>query len=74
MTATERMVIVAYKPFPGKEKALEILLRTHVETLRSQGLASNRKPVFLKAKGAYIEIFGWKSKAAIEAAHQMPSF
>lgn len=70
---TERIVIVGYKPLPGKEKALEELMKTHVSRLRNQGLASDRDPILMQAKsGVIIEIFGWKSAAAIEAAHANP--
>jgi hypothetical protein len=68
--SAERIVIVAYKPFQGKEAELNALIKTHVAVLRSEGLASDRKPAFLKAKhNTIIEIFGWKSKEAIESAH-----
>lgn len=66
----ERVVIVAYKPFPGKEAELDELIKTHVAILSSEGLASEREPTLLKAKdGTLVEIFGWKSKQAIEDAH-----
>jgi len=66
----ERIVIVAYKPLPGKEKALEELMKTHWDTLNKEGLVSNRKSIIAKSSnGAIIEVFGWKSKEAIEYAH-----
>lgn len=70
----ERVVIVAYKPFSGKETQLNDLMKTHVAILRTEGLASDREPTLLKAKdGTIIEIFGWKSKEAIETAHSNPA-
>lgn len=69
----ERVVIVGYKPLPGKEDQLRELLKDHVEALRKEGLASDRAPVLLAASdGTLIEIFGWKSKEAIEQAHSNP--
>jgi quinol monooxygenase YgiN len=69
--STERIVIVGYKPFPGKEDALKMLMKDHVATLRKEGLASSREPILMVAKsGTIIEVFGWKSKEAIEAAHK----
>lgn len=68
--STERIVIVGYRPFPGKEVELKELMKNHVSILRSQGLASEREPVLMQAaNGTIIEVFGWKSKEAIEAAH-----
>ena len=69
----ERIVIVAYKPLPGKEKELAMLMETHVKILREEGLVTNRKSVLMKsADGTYIEVFGWQSKEAIEKAHNNP--
>ena len=66
----ERVVIVAYKPFPGKESELEKLMVTHWNILNNEGLVTNRKPIICKANdGTTIEIFGWKSKEAIKLSH-----
>ena len=66
----ERLVIVAYRPFPGKEKELLKLMKTHVEILRKEGLASNRNSIIMQSKdNTIIEVFGWKSSEAIESAH-----
>lgn len=71
---TERIVIVGYKPFPGKEKELEKLMKTHVEILRNEGLATERPSIMMRSKdGTIIEVFGWKSKEAIESAHINPA-
>jgi hypothetical protein len=67
------MVIVAYRPRPGKEALLLELTREHVPILRGQGLATDRPPYAMRsADGTIIEVFEWKSKAAIEAAHTNP--
>lgn len=66
----ERIVIVAYKPLPGKEKELEQLVKGHWDKLNGEGLVSDRTPVIARATdGSVIEVFGWKSEEAIEAAH-----
>ncbi|TXH27874.1 MAG: hypothetical protein E6Q96_06015 [Cyclobacteriaceae bacterium] len=68
--STERIVMVGYKPFPGKDGALKHLIKTHVARLRKEGLASDREPILMISKsGVIIEIFGWKTKEAIDAAH-----
>ena len=68
--STERIVMVGYKPLPGKEAALKELMKTHVTRLRNQGLVSDREPILMESKsGTIIEVFGWKSKEAIAAAH-----
>lgn len=69
----ERIVIVCYRPLPGKEAALKDLMKNHVRILRKEGLASDREPVLMEAEdGTIVEVFGWKSKKAIDAAHSNP--
>lgn len=69
----ERIVIAAYKPIPGREEELEMLIRSHWQLLNEQNLVSDRKPIIVKAKdGTIIEVFGWKSKEAIDMAHKNP--
>jgi hypothetical protein len=71
---TERIVIVAYKPLPGKAQALKELMKTHVTILREQGLATEREPILMEAQdGTLIEVFGWVSKEAIAGAHKNPA-
>lgn len=70
---TGRIVIVAYKPHPGKEQALKNLLQAHVAILDAEGLVTERRPVIMLAKdGTMIEVFEWKSKEAIDLAHTNP--
>jgi len=65
-----RIVIVAYRPKPGKEAVLLAELRDHVHVLRSEGLATDRPAVHMRAKdGTLVEMFEWASPAAIEQAH-----
>ena len=66
-----RLVIVGYKPKPGKADALKKLAETHVQRLRAEGLVTAREPVIMETKdGTIIEVFEWKSKQALESAHQ----
>lgn len=66
----ERIVIVAYKPLPGKQEALKNLLKQHWNVLDQEGLVSDRKSVICESSdGTIIEVFGWKSKEAIEKSH-----
>ncbi|WP_174280649.1 hypothetical protein [Sphingomonas bacterium] len=66
------VVIVAYRPKPGKEDQLLALTRDHVPELRRFGLATDRAPIGMRSKqGVIIEIFEWQD-GAIEAAHTHP--
>jgi hypothetical protein len=70
----ERIVITAYKPFPGKETELERITKEHWSILHKEGLVSDRQPIVCKAQdGTVIEVFGWKSKEAIDQAHGNPA-
>src|SRR5262249_39606803 len=68
-----RIVIACYKPKRGKERKLAELMRDHVSILRSQGLATDRDSIIMKAKNrTIIEVFEWKSRRAIKQAHSNP--
>lgn len=65
-----RIVIVAYRPKPGKEAELIKVVQEHVPILKTQGLVTDRKPVIMQAADkTIIEVFEWKSREAIDAAH-----
>ena len=67
------VVIVAYRPKPGREAELLEIVRSRVPTLRKEGLVTDRMPVIMRAKdGTIIEVSEWKSHKAIEEAHQNP--
>src|SRR5687768_9977647 len=67
------IVIVAYRPKPGREAELLEIVRSRVPTLRKEGLVTERVPVIMRAKdGTIIEVSEWKSNEAIEEAHQNP--
>jgi quinol monooxygenase YgiN len=68
------IVIVAYRPKPGKEKELLELVLNRVPTLRQEGLATERMPTIMRARdGTIIEVSEWKSPEAIDAAHKNPN-
>jgi quinol monooxygenase YgiN len=66
--------IASYKPKPGKDEALREIMRTHLPTLRQQGLVTDRVSIMMEAKdGTIVEVFEWRSHAAIEQAHTNPA-
>src|SRR5436305_14804082 len=67
------IVIVAYRPKPGKEKDTLELVRARVPTLRKEGLVTDRAPTIMRARdGTIIEVSEWRSRPAIEEAHRNP--
>jgi quinol monooxygenase YgiN len=69
-----QIVIVAYRPKPGKETELLNLVRSRVPTLLKEGLVTDRAPVIMRARdGTIIEVSEWKSQEAIDAAHKNPN-
>ena len=68
------IVIVAYRPKPGKEKELLELVRNRVPTLRRENLVTDREPTIMRSRdGTIIEVSEWKSREAIDAAHKNPN-
>ena len=68
-----RIVIAVYKPKEGKAEALQQLMREHLAILKQQALVTDRNSIMMEAEdGTIIEVFEWKSKAAIENAHTDP--
>jgi hypothetical protein len=66
------LVIVAYKPKPGKEADLLQLTREHVPLLRAEGLATDHPVTVCQAKdGTIVEAFEWQV-GAVERAHSNP--
>lgn len=67
------VVIVAYRPKPGKEKETLELVRNRVPTLHNEGLVTVRAPTIVRARdGTVLEVSEWKSHEAIDAAHENP--
>ena len=68
-----RIVIACYRPKPDQHEALRQLMRTHLSRLRAEGLVTDRSSILMEAEdGTAIEVFEWKSREAIEAAHSNP--
>src|SRR5207249_297939 len=54
----------------GKEQLLRDVLKDHLPILRQERLVPDRPPYLMRAAdGTFVEVFEWKSAAAIEAAH-----
>jgi len=69
-----RIVIVGYKPKPGKNEALKSLMKTHLPRLQQEGLATDRESIIMEsADGTIIEVFEWISEEAIRNAHTNPA-
>lgn len=67
------VVVVAYKPKPGKEAELLQLTREHVPLLRAEGLATDRPVVGARAAdGTVVEVFEWVA-GGVEGAHSNPT-
>lgn len=68
------MVMALFRPKPGGEAELLECARDHLPLLRAQGLATERESLVLRAaNGTLVEIFEWRSHAAIESAHENPA-
>jgi hypothetical protein len=69
-----RTVIVGYKPKPGKEAALNELMKTHLPVLAKEGLVREKESYIMQAgDGTIVEVFEWLSVEAIEKAHTNPA-
>jgi quinol monooxygenase YgiN len=68
------IVVVAYRPKPGKDEELLQLVRSRVPTLRKEGLVTDRVPAIMRSRdGTILEVSEWKSREAIDAAHKNPN-
>ena len=68
------VVIVAYRPKPGKEKELLDLVRNRVPTLLKENLVTDHEPTIMRARdNTIVEVSEWKSREAIDAAHKNPN-
>jgi hypothetical protein len=67
------IVIVAYKPKPGKDADLLQLTREHVALLRAEGLATDHPVTICQTKdGTVVEVFEWAAGGP-EPAHTNPA-
>jgi len=63
--------IAAYRPKKGEERTLREVLKDHLPILRKERLVTDRPPYLMRAAdGTFIEVFEWKSTAAIQSAHE----
>jgi hypothetical protein len=68
----QTLVIVAYKPKPGKEADLLQLTREHVPLLRAEGLATDHPVTACQATDCtVVEVFEWVA-GGVERAHKNP--
>ena len=68
------VVIVAYRPKPGKENELVDLVQSRVPTLRKENLVTDGAPTIMRSRdGTIIEVSEWKLQEAIDAAHKNPN-
>lgn len=66
------IVIVAYRPKPGRGEALERLAWDHHPRLAALGLVTERAPVLMRGgDGTVVEVFEWRDGASARA-HEMP--
>lgn len=69
----ERIMVVAYRPYKGKEEAFRSLLFNQIEIYREEGLLSDRDPWYMQSKdGTYLGFFEWKSKAVVDSLETNP--
>jgi hypothetical protein len=67
-----QIVIVAYKPKPGKLDDLLQLTREHLAILRAEGLATERSAIVGQAADdTVVEVFEWEA-GGVEKAHTNP--
>ena len=68
-----QVVIVAYKPKPGKEAELKELIKTHLPRLKQEGLVRDKDSYIMEARdGTIVEVFEWLSAEALQKAHTSP--
>jgi quinol monooxygenase YgiN len=68
------IVIVAYRPKPGRGNETLDLVRSRVPTLRKEGLVTDRTPTIMRARdGTIVEVSEWRSPEAVDAAHKNPN-
>jgi hypothetical protein len=71
--SSRQIVIVAYRPKPGKEADLLQLTREHVPLLRAEGLATGHPVTAGRANdGTIVEVFEW-APGGMERAHSNPA-
>lgn len=65
------VAIAGYRPKKGKERKFLQLLKSHIPTLRAEGLISDKDAYRMQAEnGTIIEVFEWKSSKSKRQAHK----
>jgi hypothetical protein len=73
INSSAAIVIVAYRPKPGKEADLLQLTREHVPLLRAEGLVTDHPVTACRsADGTIVEVFEWAA-GGMERAHSNPA-
>lgn len=71
-TFPDQWVIAAYRAKPGREAALDALVRRHGPLLKRLGFVGETAATILRAaEGEIVEIFAWKP-GGYEKAHRHP--
>lgn len=69
-----RCVIVAYTPKPNQEENLLAAVKKHLRVLQDEQLVTEKPAYIMRSEnGNIVEVFEWRSAAAIEAAHINPN-
>src|SRR6266536_2944574 len=69
-----RFVIVGYTPKAGKEQQLLAAVRKHLQVLQAEQLVTDKPAYIMRAgDGTIVEVFEWRSAAAIGQAHTSPA-
>jgi hypothetical protein len=69
-----RFTIAAYTPKAGKAEELLPLVKKHFQVLQAERLITDRPAYVMRAgDGAIVEVFEWRSPAAIQQAHGNPA-
>ena len=68
------IVMALYRPKPGKEAEIEVLVNRHVPLLRAEGLATDRPTIVVRSDdGTLIEVFEWDTSESPVPPHQIPA-
>ncbi|HRI86468.1 MAG TPA: hypothetical protein PK536_13580 [Ignavibacteria bacterium] len=68
------IVIACFKPKEGKDNELLEVIKDHMPVLKKEGLITERDSVVMRStNGCILEVFEWKSKEAIDHAHENPN-
>lgn len=69
----ERIMVVAYRPYKGKEEILKSLLLSQVKIYREEGLLAEHDPWFMRSRDAtYLGFYKWKSEEIVNSLEANP--